>query len=193
MNGWASNLMPEFEVTDEKFNAISQCFNVDQDTVKLVHKVFSKVIGGVKNQYLAHIIRCMEVYIRHETNNPFFQINCFPLDTNSPVLNVGCAQYFPKRHFTIFFHPKMNEKQLRVCLAHELGHLFMIELVNDRKGDGKPMLNTKALTEPLSSIFGVFTIMDKNDFYENRGKRLNHRSWEDIVQDFVSLQNRIEN
>jgi hypothetical protein len=193
MSGWALGLMAEFEITDEKLNAISQCFSVEQDTVKLVHKIFLKVISGVKNQYLAHIIRCMEAYVRNETKNPFFQINCFPLDPNSPVLNVGCAQYFPKRYFTIFFHPRMDEKQLRVCLAHELGHLFMIELVNDKKNSGEELLNAKTLTEPLSSIFGIFTIMDKNDFYENRGKKLNHNSCEDIVQDFVHLQEKVKN
>jgi len=179
--------MAEFEVTDEKLNTISRHLDVNEDTVKFVHQIFLKVISGVKNQYLAHIIRCMEAYVRNETNNPFFQINCFPLNENSPVLNVGCAQYFPKKYFTVFFHPRMEEKQLRVCLAHELGHLFIIELVNDKKNIGEVLLNAKTLTEPLSSIFGIFTIMDKNDFYADRGRKLNHHSWEDIVQDFANL------
>ena len=185
--------MAEFEITDEKIKAISQRFSVGEDTVRLVHRVFSNVISGVKNQYLAHIIRCMEAYIRKKTNNPFFQINSSPMDPDSPMLNVGCAQYFPKQFFTVFFHPKMDDKQLRVCLAHELGHLFMIELVNENKTDGEPLLDEKALTEPLSSIFGIFTITDKNDFYKDRGYRLNHKSWDDIVNDFFLLQNKIIN
>ena len=185
--------MAEFEVTGEKLDAISRSFGVGGNTVRLVHGIFLKVISGVKTQYLAHIIRCMEAYVRNETQNPFFQINCFPLNPDSPLLNVGCAQYFPKQYFTVFFHPKMDEKQLRVCLAHELGHLFMIELVNDQKDAGEALLNAQALTEPLSSIFGVFTIMDKNDFYSDRGKKLNHHSWEDIVRDFAHLQDKIKN
>jgi len=176
--------MAEFEITDDKLMTISQRFNVNIDTVKLVYNVFTRVISGVKNQYLAHIIRCMELYIRKETNNPFFQINSFPLDANSPILNVGCAQYFPKQYFTIFFHPRMDEKQLRVCLAHELGHLFLIEMVNERKNEGDILLNSNALTEPLSSIFGIFTIFDKNDFYRDRGRKLNHKAWEDIYRRF---------
>jgi hypothetical protein len=183
----------EFEITDEKLKAISQRFNVNEGTVRLVHGIFLKVIGGVKNQYLAHIIRCMEAYIRKETNNPFFQINCFPLDPNSPMLNVGCAQYFPKQFFTVFFHPNMEEKQLRVCLAHELGHLFIIELVNENKNDGETLLSASTLTEPLSSIFGIFTITDKNDFYKDCGRNLNHNSWDDIVEDFILLQDRVKN
>jgi len=185
--------MAEFEITDERIKALSQCFNVHEDTVRLVQNLFSKVISGVKNQYLAHIIRCMEAYIRKKTGNLIFQINSFPMSPDSPMLNVGCAQYFPKQFFTVFFHPKMDEKQLRVCLAHELGHLFLIELINENKNDGEPLLNEKALTEPLSSIFGIFTITEKNDFYEDLGRRLNHNSWDDIVEDFILLQKKVKN
>jgi len=183
--------MAEFEVTEEKIDAISRQFKVDIKTVKTVHNIFSDVILGIKDQYLAHIIRCMESYCRKRTGNQMFQINCYPLDPASPQFNVGCAQYFPKRYFSIFFHPNMDEKQLRACLAHELGHLFIIELANESRGEGAALFDEKTLTEPLSSIFGVFAIMDKNDFYGERCGRLNHDSWRDIVQEFISMQNRV--
>ena len=181
--------MAEFEITDEKIDAISRQFGVNIKTVKAIHSIFSQVILGIKNQYLAHIIRCMETCIREQTNNPMFQINCYPLDPASPLLNVGCAQYYPKRYFSIFFHPKMDEKQLRVCLAHELGHLFIIEIANENAKD--TMFDANTQTEPLSSIFGTFTVMDKNDFYKEHCRKLNHNSWEDIIQDFIHLQNRL--
>ncbi|MDR3123669.1 MAG: hypothetical protein LBU16_07830 [Treponema sp.] len=185
--------MPEFTVTDEKIAHISTKFQVEESLVELVHKIFSAVTDGVKNQYLAHIIRCMESYIRKKTGNPMFQINTFPRDPASPVLNVGCAQYYPKRYFSIFFHPRMDEKQLRVCLAHELGHLFIIELLNEEAADGSEPYDKTTGTEPLSSIFGIFTIMDKNHFYKERAISFNHHSWEEIVQAFVHLQNTIIN
>ncbi|MDR2050013.1 MAG: hypothetical protein LBP69_11220, partial [Treponema sp.] len=93
--------MPEFCITDEKVVHISTQFRVQKSHVELVHTIFSAVIDGVKNQYLAHIIRCMESYIRQKTGNPMFQINTFPIAPDSPVLNVGCAQYYPKRYFSI--------------------------------------------------------------------------------------------
>jgi len=49
------------------------------------------------------------------------------------------------------------------------------------------------LTEPLSSIFGVFIIMDKNDFYNDCKIKFNHHSWEEIVQAFVHLQEKLIN
>jgi uncharacterized protein YjaZ len=182
--------MPEFSITDEKITCISDQFHVNKPTVELVHRLFSRVIDEVKNQYLAHIIRCMESYIRRKTGNPMFQINTFPIDPGSRVLNVGCAQYYPKRYFSIFFHPRMDEKQLRVCLAHELGHLFIIELLNEEKNDGSEPLDKTTLTEPLSSIFGIFTIMDKNLFYRETASKFNHHSWEELVQAFAHLQEK---
>jgi Zn-dependent peptidase ImmA (M78 family) len=135
----------------------------------------------------------METYIRRKTKNPMFQINTFPIDADAKVLNVGCAQYFPKRYFSIFFHPRMDEKQLRVCLAHELGHLFLIELSNENKTDESELLDKDAVTEPLSSVFGIFTIMDKNLFYKENALEFNHHSWEEIVQAFKHLQKKIIN
>jgi hypothetical protein len=182
--------MSEFSVTDEKIAYISDQFRIKKSQVKLVQKIFSEVISGVKNQYLAHIIRCMESFIREKTGSPMFQINTSPLDPASPMLNVGCAQYYPKRYFTIFFHPRMDERQLRVCLAHELGHLFIIELLNEGKtGRLKPFDKT-TLTEPISSIFGIFTIMDKNHFYKETALKFNHHSWEELVQMFIHLQEK---
>ena len=185
--------MTDFEITEEILLAISRQFNVELKTVKTVYHIFSKVISDVKNQYLAHIIRCMETYLRKLTNNEMFQINCYPLDPKSPVINVGCAQYFPKKYFSVFFHPNMDVKQLRVCLAHELGHLFIIEALNDTKNDTDAYLNKETLTEPLSTIFGIFTIMDKNNFYKDCSQKFNHKTWEDIIQEFIHLQNKTLN
>jgi hypothetical protein len=185
--------MSEFSVADEKITHISTQFHMAKPHVELVHRLFSRVISGVKNQYLAHVIRCMETCIRKQTGNPMFQINAFPIDPDSPVLNVGSAQYYPKRYFSIFFHPRMDERQLRICLAHELGHLFIIELLNENATDGSEPFDKTTVTEPLSSIFGIFTIMDKNLFYKEKALDFNHHSWEEIVQAFVHLQEKTTN
>jgi Zn-dependent peptidase ImmA (M78 family) len=182
--------MDQFTVTNDKIIHISRQFNVEENTVESVFQMFTRVITGVKYQYLAHVIRTMEVYIREKTKNPMFQINCQPLDAASPLLNIGCAHYYPGQYFTIYFHPRMNERQLRVCLAHELGHLFIIEMANERLADDSPPYTQDTLTEPLSSIFGVFTILDKNHFYQERGKPFNHGTWEDIVEDFIHLRDK---
>jgi hypothetical protein len=151
------------------------------------------MIDEVKNQYLAHAIRCMEAYLRQKTNNPMFQIITSPIRSGSGVLNVGCAQYFEKKYFSIFFDPDMDEKQLRVCLSHELGHLFIVEILNDVNPNGAGFFDETTLTEPLSSIFGIFTMMDKNYFYSESVSKYQHLSFNALIEDFKHLQNRLNN
>jgi hypothetical protein len=43
-------------------------------------------------------------------------------------------------------------------------------------------------TEPLSSVFGIFTISDKNYFYANALESdRNHKDWDSILSDFLAL------
>jgi hypothetical protein len=52
--------------------------------------------------------------------------------------------------------------------------------------DSEPKL--ERTTEPLSSVFGLFTISDKNHFYENLvSSGRNHHNWQDILDDFKKL------
>jgi hypothetical protein len=142
----------------------------------------------IKNQYLAHVIRAMELYICRETGNQLFRIICEP---SLGDLEIGSAQYFYKKFFIVHFNPKMNEKDLRVYLAHELGHLFLLAIVNNDKTPKKRLPNDTD-TEPLSSIFGIFTMASKNHFYRNVGadKRLNHLTWEEMEEAFLALKDK---
>jgi Zn-dependent peptidase ImmA (M78 family) len=49
------------------------------------------------------------------------------VDKTSKELGIARAQYYRNRCFAIYYHPNIDEKQLRVLLAHELGHLFLID------------------------------------------------------------------
>ena len=141
----------------------------------------------MQRQYLAHIIRTLEDLLRKATGNEMFRIICSPVDENSRNIGIARAQYFPKRYFAIYYHPKTDEKQLRVLLAHELGHLFLVELMSttfDKRYDETTM------AEPASTILGIFTILDKNNFYHNRITPFKHQTPDDVIGDFNHLLNR---
>ena len=72
-------------------------------------------------------------------------------------------------------------------LAHELGHLFLLELVNTGFGHD---YDEKTQIEPMSTIMGIFTILDKNEFYHNKTVPFKHNSIEEVLNDFKSLLNR---
>ena len=181
--------MSQFNIDNAKLEEIAKTFNLPLDSVNILYTVYKDVAKDIEGQYLAHIIRAMEHYLQNKTGNPFFKIECRPVNCNYPFLNIG-AHYFQGRFFTIYYHPKMDIKQLRVYLAHELGHLFIIEILNNAY---EKKFTENDNTEPLSSIFGIFTILDKNEFYEKNAKQLNHKSWQEILADFSQLHNKNKN
>ena len=71
-------------------------------------------------------------------------------------------------------------------LAHELGHLFLIELANSTFNS---QYDEKTEVEPQATIFGILTIFDKNEFYHNKTTPFKHKSPEDILNDFSLLNN----
>jgi hypothetical protein len=181
--------MPDFRVTNEVESKISDLFGVSKEQVKNLNAFFQTVTDSMKQQYLAHIIRTMEEKLRKLPNNEMFRIICSPIDENSRNLGIASAHYYKGRYFAIYYHPKTDEKQLRIMLAHELGHLFLVDLYNsffDLKIDENTMI------EPMSTIFGVFTILDKNEFYHNKTTPFKHHSIDDVLGDFSLLKNRSE-
>ena len=76
----------------------------------------------------------------------------------------------------------MDQKQLRVSLAHELGHLFLTAIFDQD--------NPKKETEGIASTFGCLAILDKNQFYQVKCKDFLHPNASSIVDDFVQLNNR---
>ena len=107
----------------------------------------------------------------------------------SADLKVACASYQKNCFFSIYYPAHLEEKKLRVCLAHELGHLYLIEYANHLLENAPFDEGTD--TEPLSSVFGILAILDKNDFYATiQNKKLIHKSWNDLLRDFKALNNR---
>ena len=97
------------------------------------------------------------------------------------------AAFYPGRRFVIFYQSDLPEKELRVRLAHELGHLFLLAVKEQHKLN-KRLPVYEGTTEPLSSVFGIFTISDKNHFYANvQESDRNHKSWDSILSDFLAL------
>jgi Zn-dependent peptidase ImmA (M78 family) len=177
--------MADFSVSSKVIADISQQFSIPQKTVGQLHSFFNSVTKGIKGQYLAHIIRTMEEELRRFPGNEMFQIVCAPVDAQGQQFGIAGSHYYKQRYFSIFYHPQTDDKQLRIMLAHELGHLFLVAYLNEKQNTDK--YNEKSLTEPLSTIFGIFTVLDKNDFYHNKIAPFKHHSVQDVLNDFNRL------
>ena len=178
--------MDKYKIDDEKIATIARTFGTDRETVKKMNAVYKGISDGMKYQYLAHVIRTVEEKVRMELHNPLFQIQCIPVDKSSALTGFGSAQYFEQDCYLIYYHPNLDDKQLRILIAHELGHLVVEVLV--RKSEDP----NKDCSEPLSSILGILTILDKNDFYQCRASQYQHSSWQDIIKDFSLLKNQTD-
>jgi len=153
-----------------------------------LHNMYQSVISDtMKRHYLAHSIRAMEDKLREIPGNEMFRIICTSVAENSRNIGIARSHYYRGRFFAIYYHPNTDEKQLRIMLAHELGHLFLVELFNSRTGSSYDE-NTEI--EPISTILGIFTILDKNEFYHNMTTPFKHNTADDVINDFKLLANR---
>ncbi|MDR0635861.1 MAG: hypothetical protein LBF87_02130 [Treponema sp.] len=177
----------EFVIDNEKKKRIAKAFEVRLDTVAVLHKMYSDLASNIKYQYLAHIMRSMEVYFREKMEYRLFIISCEPykqpIDGQKPCF----AHYYQGQSFVIFYDKSLDERALRVHIAHELGHLFLIALKDISEKDKRQNVY-EGTTEPLSSILGIFAISEKNDFYRNISEsQRDHKDWTAILNDFVNL------
>ena len=129
----------------------------------------------------------MEDALRELPGNEMFRIICTPIAEDSRDIGIASSHYYKGRFFAIYYHPKTDDKQLRVMLAHELGHLFLVKLANSSLGMD---YNEKTRIEPASTILGIFTILDKNQFYHNMTAPFKHKTSDEVLSDFQLLHNR---
>ncbi|CCY75276.1 hypothetical protein [Brachyspira aalborgi] len=175
----------EFKFDKEVRDIMKKYFKLQDKTVNRIFNYYEKDIrDAIKGSYLAHYIRSLEQKLKEYTKNPLFSIIVRPLPSNSKNLNIGVARYYHNRYVIIYYHPKMDEIQLRDCLAHEIGHIFLCNFFPDGL---KP---DECLTEPLASILGILFMIDINDFYKQRCKKYSKREYNEIVEDFIDINKR---
>jgi hypothetical protein len=179
--------MSDFTVTDAIVAKIAKQYNMPKARIEILRTFYEGFANDMKQQYLAHVIRTMEERLRRISGNEMFRIVCSAVDKTSKELGIARAQYYRNRYFAIYYHPNTDEKQLRVLLAHELGHLFLIEMVNSTLN---MQYDENTDIEPTATVFGIFAIFDKNEFYHNKTRPFMHTSPEEILNDFSLLHNR---
>jgi len=177
----------EFVITDERLTRIAKEFRVSRESVVKLHTEFEKLKIQIKDHYLAHISRVMETFFKEKTGNREFVIECKPFRINAPGQRGAASFYHRFQRFSIKYDSTLPERERRINIAHELGHLYLLARYYAETGkESAPKLEDT--TEPLSSIFGLFTISDKNHFYETlSASGRNHEDWQSILDDFKKL------
>jgi len=188
----------EFKINNQKLKKISEKFQIDEVNLKKIYDAYLEFSLYLKKQFLAHVMRGIECYIREHVKDSRFIVVCEPykeLDpVNKPASSVFYTPKIPVRSayrgsFVIHYDKKLlddgNEKKLRDYIAHEIGHLLLRKL-NKGLFEHWNTNNASPIDEKSSSIFGIFTMSEKNDFYVNC-ETLNHSSWQELFEHFQEI------
>ena len=159
-------------------NKIIELFGIKESSINDYVELYN-TITDIPYQYLAHIIRTLETYIRQKDGFGYFRITCTPSkNMERSAENLAAGFYNEKRSYDIYYDECLPELQKRVVIAHELGHLFFImEFKKD----------TTDMHEPLSSLFGIIAMLHK---FQMANSKEYHSSEENIIRDFKLLMNR---
>lgn len=159
-------------------NKIIELLDVKERTIDDYIKRYNTVTN-IPYQYLAHIIRTLETYIRQKEGFGYFRITCTPTKDMALIAkDLSAGFYTEKVSYDIYYDERLHELQKRVAIAHELGHLFFIMEF------GKDETDTH---EPLSSLFGIIAMLHK---FQMANSKKYHKSEEDIIKDFILLMNK---
>jgi hypothetical protein len=186
----------DFVIDGQKIKQLAKDFGITEDSCKGLFKIYEDSVSKtIKVQYLAHIIRSIELSMMEITGNKLFTIKCVPMLMPKGFRNAQ-GRYNSGYCFIIYFDKTLSEYGRRNAIAHELGHLFWLEFANKQFKENKQlnkMYGEGHNMEPLASLFGVFVIAAKNNFYQNDApeciSRITAQGWNGLVNDFIRLKN----
>ena len=77
----------------------------------------------------------------------------------------------------IYYDDRLDEKQKRLYISHEIGHI-LIKYLLDNKYENN---------EKNASIIGLIAMIDKNNFYLNDSKSFSYKSNVELVNEYLNL------
>jgi len=183
--------MSNFKLDEGKLPYIcSQLGIVNPSSVALVDDIYVKFLSFydnfVRTQYLAPIVMALERYIQMVHGKTDFKIVI--RTTRSDCNTKRGVAFFrqDKGRYEIAVPHSVDVITARNIVAHELGHLFYV--MNYAQGDVAMDMSLKScLEETMADIVGIFTILERTDFYKRKAFTVNRSNWIDVVTDFKKL------
>ena len=176
--------------------------DIDDSDFNVILKIFTDIYLLIEKNYLSHLKNAIEDAVNEKRKGRIIK----QVQENSNLTDAGKASFkemlYSKqfRSFTILLLPLemeqkafvrirggsaliyysnkiTDEKDLRIYLAHEFGHIIISEFYPNRKMN----------TQNNATLFAFFAILDKDIFYKTKAKELTHTSNSQLLQNVVSL------
>ncbi|GHU48233.1 hypothetical protein FACS1894200_04910 [Spirochaetia bacterium] len=174
---------------------ISEGFHVSQSDIDKFDRLYSQIIKPkIKERFLSHLITTIEELINGQKVKSFIESTQkanydssreiqLLQNKNVRLYSIQIEPVNIKRRATtryhnfgaiIYYNKSYEDKQVRILIAHELGHIVNKELLN---GDD---------SENAANLFAYISMLDKNEFYSNECKKF-------IFQSDLSILHEIQN
>jgi len=169
--------MSQFKLTKDKLPVIAGEMGADQADVNALFPVFTKFYDEVREQHLSSVMRALELRIRKKHGKPSFTIDWVSMPIDAPPPSKDSVGLSWPNKFAIVVHPELDLRQTRDHVAHELGHLFYVTEYPKKIGD-------KNLHQKMANVFGVFTMLERSEFYIEKAPKMIPPAWMQVVNDF---------
>lgn len=185
-----TNFPPKELLTEEAIELVADKLKITgTDMVKGIETLFVNCFVAEESSYavhhnpLAHLTRAIEKLVKKKAKNPLFRIVIKVLDSEESIPEIGSAPHVPRKSFTAFVHPRMDPRQQRVIIAHELGHLLICELLDKKYTKGE------FGDENAATLFGILSVIYKSRFYSGKCQEFVYKDLE-VINDFALMTNR---
>jgi len=175
--------MTDFKITEDKISVIANELGVDPNSVAAFLPIFKEFYNEVRNQHLASVMRALELYVRRKHNKASFTVNWVFMPQGAVNTKYTVGLHWPWGYFIVIPFEYNEIHQIRTLVAHELGHLFY---AIEHPGN----VQDKKLNQKMANVFGVFTMLERNEFYKEKAPKMMRSTWIQVVNDFKQLDNR---
>ena len=191
---------------------------IDIDIINNLSEEFKNILQPeIEDHYLSHLVSSIETIINKEKVNSFLKSINKNLNLNEEdrreLLNFvvnNKFRFYPillrktkglplpasvdfmwrdniqSEGAIIYYSAEITDKkQLRIFIAHELGHIYF-ETISKIKRD-----NDKYSLEDYSNLFALFTIIDKDNFYNYRCKELTEENTLTSINSILSILSQV--
>jgi hypothetical protein len=181
---------------DYILSRLSEALQVSGKTVGEWQNFFNNVIKPkIKTKFLSHLVTTIEDLINEkrmreiiesakEKENDITLIRNLFANRNVRFYSLVLIPVKIRRRATtryhefgasIYYNADFEDKQIRILIAHELGHIINRELSNS------------ADVENTANLFAYIAMQDKNDFYNNESKNYVFHSDIEILNEVLNV------
>jgi hypothetical protein len=155
---------------------LASVFKVPEDLCEIFDLVYSvKILPLIQEKFLAHLVAAVEdlVFMKIREKNSKARRYRITLWKSNPK-NGKASMRLWEYGAIIAYNPKNDYHDLRIFVAHELGHLLCLYQIID---------NTP--TENNANLFAYLAINGKNTFYKNKAPDLVYKGGELEIIDSI--------